>query len=101
MLNGINLYLYGVILREKNKKEEAKEVLIQALNKVPLLWSAWLDLGSLINQADRQTLSRLREHWITNFYMANFYLEIQQENDCISLNSALMKYFPNSVYLIN
>jgi hypothetical protein len=28
MLNGINLYLYGVILKEKNKKEEAKEVFI-------------------------------------------------------------------------
>ena len=26
-LNGINLYLYGVILRERNKKDEAKEAL--------------------------------------------------------------------------
>jgi hypothetical protein len=37
-----------VILRERNKKEEAKTVLIKVLNKIPLLWSAWLELGSLM-----------------------------------------------------
>lgn len=47
-LNAVNLYLYGVILKEKNKKEEAKNVFVEALNKCPLLWSAWLELGSLI-----------------------------------------------------
>lgn len=36
-----------------------------------------------------------------NFYFANFYLEIHQEKDCINLNAALIKHFPNSVYLIN
>jgi hypothetical protein len=47
-LNAINLYLYGVILKEKCKKEEAKAVFAEALSRVPLLWSAWLELGSLI-----------------------------------------------------
>jgi hypothetical protein len=49
-LNAINLYLYAVVLKEKNKKEEAKAVLIKALNKMPLLWSAWLELGQLVSQ---------------------------------------------------
>ena len=44
-LNAINLYLLGVILKQKNCKEEAREVLIEALNKMPLLWSAWLELA--------------------------------------------------------
>ena len=35
-------------MKEKNKKEEAKTIFTEALNKVPLLWSAWLELGSLI-----------------------------------------------------
>jgi TolA-binding protein len=46
------LYLYGVILKEKSKKEEAKAVFAEALTKLPQIWSAWLELGTLITQGD-------------------------------------------------
>ena len=46
-LNAINLYLLGVILKQKNCKEDAMEIFIEALNKMPLLWSAWLELAQL------------------------------------------------------
>ena len=36
-----------------------------------------------------------------NFQFASFYLDIQQEKISISLNAALLRYFPNSVYLRN
>ena len=68
---------------------------------MPLLWSAWLELGSLISQTDRQVFDQLRDHWMLNFYFASFYLDIQQEKISISLNAALLRYFPNSVYLRN
>ncbi len=44
-LNAINLYMFGVLLKQKNNKEEAREVFVEALNKMPLLWSAWLELS--------------------------------------------------------
>jgi hypothetical protein len=47
-LNAINLYMLGVILKHKNNKQMAKEVLIESLNKMPLLWSAWIELASLV-----------------------------------------------------
>jgi predicted Zn-dependent protease len=82
-LNAINLYLYGVILKEKNKKEEAKSVFAESLTKCPLLWSAWLELGALITQGDdtRRVFSLLKagaseNHWMNNFYFANYYLDI-------------------------
>lgn len=100
-LNAINLYLYGVILKERSKKEEAKKVLIEALNKMPLLWSAWLELASLIDQQDRRALQSIKEHWMSNFFYASFFLEIQQEKDCINVTGALVKSFPQNVYLIN
>lgn len=82
-LNAINLYLYGVVLKDKCKKEEAKGVFAEALTKVPLLWSAWLELGSLITQGDdsRRVFSMLKagaaeNHWMNNFYFANYYLDI-------------------------
>jgi anaphase-promoting complex subunit 8 len=52
----VSIYLYGVLLKEKNKKDQAREVFIKALNKNPLLWSAWLELASLITQNDRRVL---------------------------------------------
>ena len=68
---------------------------------MPLLWSAWLELGSLISQTERYIFDQLRDHWMLNFYFASFYLDIQQEKISISLNAALLRYFPNSVYLRN
>ncbi len=52
------MYLYGVILKERNKKEQAREVFVKALNRNPLLWSAWLEIGSLLTPSDRLVLER-------------------------------------------
>lgn len=46
-LNAINLYMLGVLLKQKGCKDDARVVFIEALNKMPLLWSAWLELASL------------------------------------------------------
>lgn len=82
-LNGINLYLYGVILKEKSKKEDAKAVFAESLTHLPQLWSAWLELGTLITQGDdsRRVFQLLKNgasenHWMNNFYYANYYLDI-------------------------
>lgn len=47
-LNALNCYLLGVVYKERHKKQEAKDAFIKALNQMPLLWSAWLELGSLL-----------------------------------------------------
>jgi len=88
-------------LKERGKRDQAKDVFVKSLNKMPTLWSAWLELASLIDNKDRKVLNALRSHWMKNFYVANFFLEIHQEKDCISLNGALLRYFPNNVYLLN
>jgi anaphase-promoting complex subunit 8 len=41
-LYGINLYLYGLILREQERLMEARQIFIEALNKFPYLWSCWI-----------------------------------------------------------
>ena len=102
MLNGINLYLYGVVLKERNKKEEAKQAFMQALNKQPLLWSAWLELGGLVSFSESKGLfESLNSHWMVNFYMSNFKLDNQYDNECLSFNTQLLRQFPNSVFLLN
>jgi len=51
-LNELNLYLYGLVLKETMKKEEAKEIFIKVLNILPCFWSAWLELCKLMEEED-------------------------------------------------
>ena len=57
----------------------ARDVLIEALNKMPLLWSAWLELSQLVEMknAKVQVFDRLRDHWAKNFYLGSFFLDKQ------------------------
>ena len=49
-LNALNLYLYGVILKHRNNDKDSKTVLCEAINKYPLLWSAWLQLNMQLRE---------------------------------------------------
>jgi anaphase-promoting complex subunit 8 len=100
-LNGINCYLLGIIYKERNKTSEAKEAFVKSLLQMPMLWTAWLELGSLISLSERNVVDSLCNHWMKNFYFASFYLEIQKEKICIDLSAALYRHFPESVYLRN
>jgi anaphase-promoting complex subunit 8 len=100
-LNDLNLYLYGVILKERGYKDAAKEAFIKSLSKFPLIWSVWLELSSLMTKNDKPLFQRLPEHWTKFFFYASFYLEIHQETDCINTVNQLLKYFPKSVFLFN
>lgn len=75
-LNSLNLYMYGVILKSRKKDEKAKEVLVKALNKYPLLWSAWMELNMMLTKNDRSLLDRLPNHWVKNFMISSFYIKI-------------------------
>ena len=48
-LNAINMYLLGMIYKEQNRKQDAREIFTKSLKNQPLLWSAWLELGSLLD----------------------------------------------------
>lgn len=41
-LNGLNLYLYGLVLNEQERTKEARKVFIESLNDFPYNWSCWL-----------------------------------------------------------
>lgn len=63
--NPFCLYLYGVILKDLDQKEEAKEMFINCLNLFPFLWGAWVDLCMITKQ---------NEYVFTIFYFINNYL---------------------------
>lgn len=47
-LDDLNCYLYGLALKDMEKTEQAISAFIMALNKNPFLWSAWLELCTII-----------------------------------------------------
>ncbi|CAK0854219.1 unnamed protein product [Prorocentrum cordatum] len=44
LLDGLGLYLYGVVLRGAERATEARGVLLESVRAFPCNWSAWLDL---------------------------------------------------------
>jgi anaphase-promoting complex subunit 8 len=101
-LNALNLFMYGTVLKKRNKKRKAREVFVKALNKFPLLWGAWLELNIMLTKEDQGLVKELIEdHWVKNFYLSSYFIQIQQEDDSITVNGALKRYFPDSVYILN
>ena len=94
--------MYGTVLKKRNKKQKAKIVLIEALNMYPLLWGAWLELNLMLKKEDQDLIkNNLWDHWVKNFYLSSYFIQVQQENDSISINGSLRKFFPNSLYILN
>lgn len=48
---------------------------------MPCLWSAWLELSPLLEnrEQDPPTLFEIKDHWMKNFYLCSFHLEMNQE----------------------
>jgi anaphase-promoting complex subunit 8 len=40
-------YIYGVVLKGMNQKQEAIGAFVEAVNGYPLLWAAWQELIAL------------------------------------------------------
>lgn len=70
---------------------------------MPCLWSAWLELAPMLDHKERALvlIDRIQDHWMKNFLMASFHLDVHQEREAINLSSNLLSKFPTSVYLKN
>lgn len=106
-LNGINQYLAALIKIELNSTEDAIELLIASLNKIPLFWSAWLELAGLARGGEKQPfplLSRVEDHWGKNFYILGLFIDHVRVSKKVEqlgyeLSCALMHFFPESTFL--
>lgn len=75
-LDGYGMYLYGVILKKLDLTDLAVTVLLESLHLVPTLWSTWVELAPLIQDADQLRGLALPKHWIKPFFigeLCNYY----------------------------
>lgn len=54
-LDSYCLYVYGIVLKKLNHFDDAKDILIESINKEPMNWASWQELTPLI--ADKQLVS--------------------------------------------
>jgi tetratricopeptide (TPR) repeat protein len=50
LLSELGVYLYAMVLKDLQRKEEAKKLFIYVLNLLPTFWSAWLELARLLDK---------------------------------------------------
>jgi tetratricopeptide (TPR) repeat protein len=76
-LDAFLLYLLGVVLRELERREEARAALLAAARAMPLLWSAWADLAGVCGARAELDALDLPRHWAARFFGAHALLELQ------------------------
>ena len=95
-------YLYGVILKDLKRYNEAKNYFIKCLNEFPFLWSCWLELCSILKIIDYNNIfSEITEHWMKYFYLSNYLSEKNNETESITILNNLNLHFQNSIFIIN
>ena len=68
-LDGYGLYLYAVVLRDLNLKEEAIKELINSITVSPLNWAAWLLIAKTITSKEALDSLSLPQHWMQSFFI--------------------------------
>jgi len=103
LLDGPNLWLYGITLWSLELKEDARRVLLEAVRAFPCHWSAWLDLIALCSDlgdvADIRAELHLPDHWMAWFFQAAYHLELQHNAEALDLYRGLRRFFPDSSYI--
>ena len=90
-------YLLGVVKKQRGDLETAKDFFVQSLNQFPVNWSCWLELLDLCTV---ETLKLVNNHWMKNFFIAQFYHKVQRPEESIDMYALMAeKYFPSSSFL--
>ncbi|XP_077493913.1 uncharacterized protein LOC144104653 [Amblyomma americanum] len=100
-LDGFCLYIYGVVLKRLQLKQQAIDVFVEAIRAEPLHWGAWLELSSLITDCEHLQSLNLPDHWMKQFFLGHSYLELQLNDEVLETYSRLQKGpFMESTYLM-
>ena len=96
-------YLYGIILKDLKRYNEAKFYFIKCLNELPFLWSCWIELNNILKYINnsKNIFSEIDEHWLKYFYLSNYFLEKNYESESIEILNNLLNIFPNNIYCLN
>ncbi|MCO5606730.1 hypothetical protein L7F22_060920 [Adiantum nelumboides] len=99
-LDPFGMYLYGVVLHELDRRIDARAALCMSVNAYPWNWSAWLELQALCSDHDNLSTLDLHDHWMRDFFVAAFFLELQRNTEGLACYRSLHAVFQNSDYIL-
>eukprot|EP00941_MAST-03F_sp_MAST-3F-sp1_P005369 g5369.t1 len=103
ILDGFGCYLYSMILRAQDSKAEARRAIIKALNKYPLIWSAWVDLAVLCTS--KEILDSVRNqvtgHWMRRFFEPHVLLLLQENDEAEEACAQLAMSFGRNTHVMS
>lgn len=101
-LDAFGAYLYGTILADRERKEDAMEALCASVTAFPWNWSAWLQLQALCTDTD--TLISLQHllpnHWMRSFFDASVLLDLHRNSEGLVKYRSLHLMFPRSDHIV-
>jgi len=101
LCDGFLLYLFGVVLAQNDRKQEALEVLISSVNTYPCNWSAWLELLTCFTtyEALQGIIHRINPSFMRDFFIAQASLDFHQsEKVKDKFDNLLIPTFPKSCF---
>lgn len=90
-LDGFCLYIYGVVLKRLQLRQQAIDVFVEAVQAEPLHCGAWLELSSMVADCDHLRSLVLPDHWMKQFFLGHTYLELQLSEEVLETYEQLQK----------
>ncbi|KAI3985197.1 hypothetical protein MKX01_015131 [Papaver californicum] len=98
-IDPFGLYLYGIVLKEKGRKDLARTVLVESVNNYPWNWSAWSELQCLCTTNDILKNLDLKNHWMKDFFLGSALQELRMHTDSLARYEHLQRTFRFSNYI--
>ncbi|KAK9814160.1 hypothetical protein WJX72_001350 [[Myrmecia] bisecta] len=93
-------YLYGLVLADRERKSEARALLLASISGYPCHWGAWQALQQLCVDCDVQAGLSLPRHWMREFFLVSLCLESQQNEEGLGRLQTLEQQFPRSDWVV-
>lgn len=107
--DGYLLYLFAVVQRGMEMKQEALQTLSEAVHACPCNWSAWQEISTLAPDIVSNTeislgttVVALPDHWVTRLFQTQLMSELQHQDltEVLGQYEQLSNMFPQSIYLL-
>jgi anaphase-promoting complex subunit 8 len=82
-LDGYGIYLYGVVLKELDQRENLQSIFQESVNMAPFLWSAWQELAATCTDRESLDTLNLPSHWMSELFMAYACLHLQHTSESL------------------
>lgn len=95
------LYVYAIVLLKLDLNTEAMEVLCRSVKADTLNWASWHQLALIIDDKSQLDDIELPSHWFKKFFLGAVYLELQLNDEALSIYDSLLETFKESNYIFS